>query len=148
MKKFTFILGFFVFTAFLFLISCVSTQKLSQTSDVWTGKITGEAEGTMKIFLQDLDNAGTKKFTGEIFAKISTTNQYGGGTMRGELSGKIENKRVTGIISGDVSVSDSDAILSGEFTGELSESKGSGEWKVEANLDLARFKGKWTLEKQ
>jgi len=149
MKKFTFILTLFVFAAFLFLNSCVSTNQYSQTSDVWNGTITGEAIGKIKIFLHD-DNGGTgtKTISGEITAKISSANQYGGGSMRGRLSGTIKNKIVTGKIFGDVSVSDGDSPIAGNFSGELSESSGSGEWFVSASLDLARFKGKWTLEKQ
>ncbi len=149
MKKFTFIFSLTLFFTFLFLNNCVSTKQNSPTSDVWNGNITGQAIGIIKIFLND-DNgsAGTKTLSGEIVGKISSANQYGGGSIDGKLSGIVTNNMVKGKITGNASVSDADSPITGHFSGELSETSGSGEWFVQASLDLARLKGRWSIKKQ
>lgn len=148
MKKITFILSLFLLTAFLFLNSCVSTENTAQTSDVWTGKITGLAEGPIKLFLHDLNgNTGTKKFSGEFSAKVTGSDVYGGGTMRGKISGNIKNNILTGKISGYVSVSDGDSPILGDFNGEISESRGSGIWNAKGSHDFKKA-GNWTLKKK
>lgn len=148
MKKFTVMSWVLVFTAFLILNGCVSAELKPQTSNVWTGDITGGAEGQIKLFIQDVKNdTGVKKITGKILAKFSKIDHFGRGTLHGEFSGKIENNILNGFISGHVSVSEGDSPIGGNITGEMSESKGSGEWVVTAIRTNSKIKGNWTLEK-
>jgi len=148
MKKSIF--KFFIVLFFLFLAGCVSIEKSSQTSDVWTGNITGMAEGKIKLFVLDVkDGTGVKKVESKIFVTITNADNEDIGDMVGTLSGKIENNILNADITGHAYVLRAKGRINGGFTGEMSETRGSGEWTIIVSAKgNPKFTGKWTLEKK
>jgi hypothetical protein len=147
-KNRTFMFVFFM--VFLFLTGCVSTEKRPQSSDLWMGDITGGVKGKIKLFSWVVkDDTGIKKVESKISVETTDSAHYTEGTIKGTISGKIENNALNAIITGHAYIRGAMGKISGTFTGNMSEFNGSGELIITV---LApgdpKFKGNWLLEKQ
>lgn len=132
---------------FALLTGCIASKPPPGVkTDIWVGKITGMAEGELRItFWNAGKNNNDQIIQGQLILNVERAYGQEKTCLKSSIKGQIKDGRMKARISGDVE----GATFIGEFIGIMSESHGSGTWTIDVQDEAAgRFTGEWTLQKQ
>lgn len=139
----------FIMLIVVFLIfGCGSTQMVPDADSVtWVGKITGMADGDLKLFIKQTEGQGDfHSITGRFVINLeSTAGGHGSGTVTGRIKGRVKNGIMKAKMVGHAQVEDGSSHIFGEMAGTISKTQALGTWKVEHRE--GSHSGKWTAEK-
>ena len=135
-----------------FLAGCATPSDVQGTDgEPWAGKLTGMIDADLTMYFSRLEEAqdiylvkGT--FSGDI---DDVSGGYGGGTMRGDITGKVRDGIFNVRIRGHAHVRAGSAAIEGKLLGTLSKTQAFGTWKIDArdSENTYRFSGEWNAGK-
>jgi hypothetical protein len=138
---------FIVLIAVFFIVGYATSQVASAAdSEEWVGKVTGMADGDLKLFITPTGGERDGSVGGELTVDLNFTGAYGSATAICSIKGKITNGILKGIISGSVLLDVGSTGIDGELIGTtISETQMSGTWSV--THIAGSHSGEWTAEK-
>lgn len=136
-----------VFFAVVSILGCASTQFVPDAdSEKWVGKISGMAEGDLKLFIMVTQGqSNLHSVSGPLTMNLKTTTGYGDAKVEGRIKGKIKSGNMNAKIFANVSVEGSVYQLSGKMVGTISKTQASGTWSL-SHIE-GSHSGKWTAER-
>ena len=143
---------FMIFSSLFFFFGCASTPGLKDTEgELWAGKLTGMIDADLKMYFDRFEEKEDLyvvrgSFTGKIG---SVAGGYGGGTMRGTLSGEVKKGDVVVRLRGTANVNEGSASITGKMRGTLSDTQAAGTWDIDARSSEGShsFSGQWHADK-
>ena len=117
----------------------------------WKGKLTGMVDADLTMhFSRSEQEEGTYVVEGSFAGAIEdVTGGYGGGTMSGDIKGKVKDGIFNVRLKGHARVRAGSASVEGKLLGTLSQTQAFGSWKLEArdSEETYRFSGEWNADK-
>jgi len=137
---------------YLFSLACIFSYVSAQPVDaagtnaeMWELAITGDTEGKLKMVFERMQTSHdiyslTGKFSGDV-------NDYQGGfgQCSFKLQGKIDSGKIVATFNGFCGMSEWDMTPKGYLKGTLSDTQGSGTYRIDQ--DKGYSEGKWTLKR-
>ncbi|MGD8667296.1 MAG: hypothetical protein PVG59_19340 [Desulfobacterales bacterium] len=107
----------------------LSNNRDSDT-EIWEIELSGNTEGKLQMRLEK-KKIGTAKYSisGRLYGTINDY-RWGIGEADYKLSGTIENQSIKASFSGLSDMAEGPSGSNGNFSGTLSDSQGSGIWKI------------------
>lgn len=135
------------FSAVLYTLGCASTQIVPDAdSEKWIGKISGMAQGDLKLFIMVTQGQNDlHSVSGPLAMNLKTTTGYGGVKVTGHIKGKIKSGNMDAKIIANASVEGMVYQLSGKMVGTISKTQAFGTWSL-SHIE-GSHSGKWTAEK-
>ena len=136
-----------VFVIVLSILGCASTQFVPDAdSEKWIGKISGMAEGDLKLFIKETqDQSDLHAVSGPLTMNLKITTGYGDAKVEGHIKGKIKSGNMTADIFATASVEGGFYKISGKMLGTISGTQAFGTWSL-SHIE-GSHSGKWTAEK-
>jgi len=136
-----------ILMAAFFLVEYASAQDVPAVdSEEWVGKMTGMANGDVKLFIARTGTEGDGSVKGTLnMAFGMSQGGYGAGTITSTIAGTVTNGILKAELLGDVQVSAGTFGVFGELIGTISETQISGTWVVDHIA--GSHSGEWFAEK-
>lgn len=140
------IVVFSILIAGFFIVGYATSQVASAAEgEEWVGKVTGMADGDLKLFVTPTGGEGDGSVRGKLTVDLDFTGTYGSATATCSIKGNVTNGILKGIISGSVLLDVGSTGIDGELIGTISETQMSGTWSV--THIAGSHSGEWTAEK-
>ena len=136
-----------ILMAAFFLVEYAAAQDVpAADSEVWVGKMTGMANGDMKLFITRTGQEGDSSVRGTLnMAFGMSQGGYGSGTATCTIEGTVSKGILKAELLGDVQVNVGTFGVFGELIGTTSETQISGTWVVDHVA--GSHSGEWFAEK-